>query len=79
MKKTVGLVILTLLFAFLGTLLWSLWATYGACDGLEWFLEALIMTVALRAPVWVWCLSALAFWGVRFAVIRLKAQKQESF
>lgn len=76
MKSRAGLALLTLLFAALGALLWALWATWGACNGMEWFLEALIMTVALRVPLWVWILSALAFLGVRFAVVRLKAQKQ---
>lgn len=75
MKKSVGLTLLTLLFAFLGALLWAFWATRGACSGIEWFLEALILTVALRVPLWVWALSALAFWAVRLATLRLKAQK----
>ncbi len=75
MKNRIGPVLLTLLFAALGALLWSFWATRGACNGMEWFLEALIMTVALRAPLWVWALSGGVFWAVRLALIRRKAQK----
>ncbi len=74
MKNGVRLTLLTLLFAFLGAFLWAFWATYGACDGLEWFLEALIMTVALRVPLWVWALSGGAFLAVRFAVTRRKTR-----
>ncbi len=76
MKHRVGPAFLTLLFAALGALLWAFWAARGACNGIEWFLEALIMTVALRVPLWVWLLSGGAFLAVRFAVIRRKAQKQ---
>ncbi len=75
MKSRAGLALWTLLFAALGALLWSFWATRGACHPMEWFLEALIMTVALRVPLWVWVLSGGAFWGVRFALSRRKAQK----
>ncbi len=75
MKKTVRLTLLTLLCALAGAFLWSLWAARGACAGLEWLLEALILTVTFRVPAWVWALSAGAFWAVRFAAARLKAKK----
>ncbi len=73
MKNGVRLALWTLLFAALGARLWAFWATRGACNGIEWFLEALIMVVALRVPLWVWALSAGAFLVVRFAALRRKA------
>lgn len=72
--KKLSLALWTLLVTCLGTLLWAFWATRGACDGIEWFLEALIMVAALRVPLWVWPIPALAFFAVRFAVLRRKGR-----
>ncbi len=74
MKTHLRLAVFTLLFAALGALVWALWAARGACDGFEWFLEALILTVTFRVPIWVWCLSGGAFLAVRFAIARRKAK-----
>ncbi len=74
MKNHLRLGACTLLFALLGAFLWAFWATRGACHAIEWFLEALIMTVTFRVPIWVWCLSGGAYFAVRLALARRKAR-----